>query len=430
MISTVVLAGGPGERLLPLTLDRNKAAVPFGGKYRLIDFTLSNCLHSDLRQIYVLTQYKSQSLSEHIKKGWNLYSHLSNDFISSVPAQQQIGKEWYKGTADAIRQNLYRIIETRPNHVLILSGDHVYKMDYRLMIKFHEENDADLTIAAIEVPKETAAGNLGVMEVDKDNRLIGFEEKPPEPKTILDSDKVLASMGVYLFRTDTLASNLNGVGDDFGKVIIPTMVGKHKIFVYDYTKMNKIEDYITEIREDGIRKKILVDRVKDSSYWRDVGNIKPYHDAHMDLVGVDPALDLYGEKWPLMTLPKYYPPGKSIFGGTAPDSLVSDGCIISGGTVVRSVLSPGVTVERGALVEESVLFDNVQIGKNVRIKRAIVDKDVEILPGTNIGYDLEEDLKRIGKQLTGRCSEMEMIAIANNIRESGIVVIPKGLRMG
>lgn len=409
MILTMILAGGAGERLYPLTKDRTKPAVPFGGTYRIIDFTLSNCVNSGLRQIYVLTQYKSDSLIRHLYEGWNIFRSELGEFIFPIPAQQRVGTEWYKGTADAVRQNLHLILERNPEHVLIPSGDHIYKMNYQLLIDYHRERNADLTVATIELSKEEAANKFGVIEVDEDYKMIGFEEKPSEPKTIPSSDKVLASMGVYIFNTDILVNSLTKQGDDFGKDIIPKMIGEHKVSVYNYMRENRIRDCIFEIR-DGVREKTISDRIRDSSYWRDIGTIQSYHDAHMDLVGVDPALDLYGYLWPLRTLRKQYPPAKLILGGTASDSIISDGCIISGGIVIRSVLSPGVIVERDAIVEESVLLDDVEVGSNAKIKRAIIDKSVKISPGTVIGYDLEEDAKRFTV-------------------DSGIVVIEKGLKI-
>jgi glucose-1-phosphate adenylyltransferase len=287
-------------------------------------------------------------------------------------------------------------------------------MDYRLMINYHRNKGADLTVAAIEFPKEQAAKDFGIIEIDKNYRMTGFEEKPTlrgiEPRTIPGSDNVLSSMGVYLFNTNTLIHSLNEIGDDFGRDIIPKMIGKHKISVYNYTTENEIRDYIYEIR-DGIREKVLVDRTKDSSYWRDIGTIKSYYDAHMDLIGVDPALNLYGEEWAFRTSRKQYPGAKFIFNETRTiDSVISDGCIISGGIVVKSVLSPGVVVEKDALVEESILLDGVEVGSNARIRKAIIDKGVKISPGASIGYDLEEDIKRFTV-------------------DSGIVVVPKGLRV-
>jgi glucose-1-phosphate adenylyltransferase len=412
-VLTIIMAGGAGDRLQPLTRERAKPAVPFGGKFRLIDFTLSNCVNSSLRQIFVLTQYRSESLNKHIQDGWGISSSGLGDFIYSVPAQQKIGADWYRGTADAVRQNLNLIKSKDVDHILILSGDHVYKMNYSQMLDYHLANKASLTISAIRVRKEEAAGRLGVLSVDRSYRLIGFEEKPAIPKTIPGSpDYTLASMGVYLFNTGTLLEVMKIPEDDFGKGIIPKMIEKYAdVFVYDYERKNRIQDFIIEVSE-GRRRKALVDRTRDSAYWRDVGTIESYYDASMDLVGVDPLFNLYGEKWLIRTYQRPLPPTKCIIGGRTPESIISDGCIISGGTVWGSILSPGIIVERDAIVERSIIFDDVIIEPHARLRRAIVDKETIIRAGATIGYDLEAD-KRKG------CT----------VSETGIVVVPKGVEI-
>jgi glucose-1-phosphate adenylyltransferase len=414
MVLAIVLAGGFGERLQPLTRERSKAAVPFGGKFRLVDFTLSNCINSEIRRIYVLTQYRSGSLNRHIEEGWGISSARLGDFIYCVPAQQKQGEEWYQGTADAVRQNLNLITDEDFEDILILSGDHVYKMDYRQLLAYHRTTRASLTISAIREKKERAAGVLGVLEIDNANRLIGFEEKPAQPKTMPeDPDWSLASMGVYVFKVENLLESLKGQGNDFGKHIIPNILGNNNsIFVYDYQKENIIADFHMEVK-DGIRERLPVEKTRDSSYWRDVGTIDSYYEASMDLLEVDPLFNLYGERWPLRTNSRSLPPTKYILGGRCLESMVSDGCIISGGSVWKSILSPRVIVERDAAVEESVIFDAVRIDPEARIRRAIVDKESHILAGALIGYDVEMDKRR-------GC------AISNK----GIVVVPKGAVLG
>ncbi|MCX6010156.1 MAG: glucose-1-phosphate adenylyltransferase [Chloroflexi bacterium] len=413
-VLAIIMAGGMGERLQPLTRERSKSSVPFAGKFRLIDFTLSNCINSGVRQVFVLTQYRSGSLNKHIQDGWGISSSGLGDFIYCVPAQQKLGADWYRGTADAVRQNLDLVWKKGIEHALILSGDHVYKMNYGQMVAFHKMKNAGLTTSAIRVRKEEAAGRLGVLEVDQNYRMLGFEEKPAQPKTIVDApDYVLASMGIYLFKAGTMREALQEEGDDFGKEIIPRMIAKgHDIFVYDYEKENKIEDFVVEVKE-GRRQKVLVDRTRDSSYWKDVGSIDSYYEANMDLVGVDPFFNLYGERWPFRTYQRPLPPTKVILGGSTPDSIVCEGCIVSGGTVMRSILSPGVVVERNAVVEDSIVLDDVNIEPGARIRRAIIDKEVRIQSGASLGYDMEADKGR-------GCT----------ISDTGIVVVPKGMDIG
>jgi glucose-1-phosphate adenylyltransferase len=408
-VLVMIMAGGAGERLQPLTRARSKGAVPFGGKYRLVDLTLSNCINSGLRRIFVLTQYLSESLNRHIQEGWAISSAGLGDYIYCIPAQQKLGTAWYLGTADAVRQNLDLISGKDVDHVLILSSDHIYKMNYLQLVAYHGRKKADLTIAAVRVRKEQAAGRLGALEIDRDHRLIGFEEKSAQPKTLVDAmDFVLASMGVYLFEVDALLQALQIQGHDFGKDIIPGMMGKRAdIVVYDYEKENKIED-LEIIVKDGIREKRLVEKTSDSSYWKDVGSIDAYYEANMALVAVHPPFSLYGERWPLRTYQRPMPPSKCILGGRTSDSIVCDGCIISGGAVRDSILSPGVIVERDALVEQSVMFDDVVIEPGVRLRRAIIDKRTTIRAGASIGYDREEDRRR-----------------GYTISDNGIVVVSK-----
>jgi len=404
------MAGGAGERLQPLTRERSKASVPFAGKYRLIDLTLSNCVNSDIRRIYVLTQYLSESLTRHIQDGWSISSSGLGDFIYCIPAQQKMGEVWYRGTADAVRQNLNLINKRDTDDVIILSGDHVYKMNYVQLLNYHRKCGASLTISAIRARKEEAAGRLGVLEVDNEYRLIGFAEKPAQPKTLPESpDYALASMGIYIFKVNTLLSVLQSGGQDFGKHIIPEMIGSHKdIFVYDFERLNRIRDYEVNVH-NGIREKVLIDRTRDSSYWRDVGTIDSFYEASMDLIQVDPLYSLYGERWPLRTYQRQLPPSKCILGGRIIDSIVSEGCIISGGTVEQSILSPDVIVERNAHVSQSVIFEDVYIEPGARIKRAIIDKQCRIRAGASLGFDPELDKER-------GCS----------MSANGIVIAPKG----
>jgi glucose-1-phosphate adenylyltransferase len=412
---SIILAGGTGQRLQPLTIVRSKPAVPFGGKFRLIDFTLSNCINSGIRKIYILTQYRSSSLQRHIQEGWGISSSGLGEFIYCLPAQQKIGTSWYQGTADAIRQNLDLITGKNVDEVLILSGDHIYKMNYLQMLAYHREKNADLTISAIRVKKETAAGTLGILEVDKNFKLIGLEEKPASPKTTQDDPEYsLASMGIYIFKADVLIDILKGDAGDFGTTIIPKMISNgYPVFSYNFGEMNSIEDFIFDPEPGERRKKVLVNRTRDSSYWRDVGSIDSYYDASMDLVSVDPMFNLYGEKWVIRTYQRPLPPSKCILGGRTLESITCDGCIISGALVRRSILSPGVVVERDALVEDSIIFDDVAIEPGARVRRSIIDKETRVQSGVSIGYDLDLDKKR-------GCT----------ISDGGIVVVPRGMDLG
>jgi glucose-1-phosphate adenylyltransferase len=398
-VATMLLAGGRGERLYPLTRDRAKPAVPFGAIYRIIDFTLSNCIHSEIRHIYILTQYKSTSLHRHIQLGWNILSTALGEFIEVVPAQQRINEHWYQGTANAIFQNIYILQNEKPDLVLILSGDHIYKMDYRKMMAYHLEKKADLTVAAIRMDWRLSK-EFGVMEVDRQGKIGGFQEKPEEPKTIPgDPEGILASMGIYIFNTEILVKRLiedarSDSSHDFGKDMIPSMIEKDRVFAFDF-------------REGDPGKE---------GYWRDVGTIDAYYEVNMDLVSVTPQLNLYDPQWPIFTYQLPYPPAKTVLEeagrtGIALNSIVSNGCIISGGNVKRSVLSPKVKVHSYAEVEDSILFEGVDIGRYAKIRRAIIDRDIQIPEKMEIGYDLDEDAKRF------------------TVTDSGIVVVPKWIKL-
>lgn len=400
-VLTFIMAGGKGERLFPLTKDRTKPAVPFGGIYRIIDFTLSNCINSGLRRIYILTQYKSASLQRHIRLGWNILPSELAQFIELLPAQQRIGESWYLGTADAIYQNFYAVEMDEADEVLILAGDHIYKMNYYTMIDFHRDADADLTVGVVEVEKERAT-QLGIVEVDGVGRVRGFEEKPKNPKIIPSKpDKVYASMGIYVFKHPILEAELKEdaknakSSHDFGKDIIPQMLKKGlKIAAYNFSDENK----------------------KEALYWRDIGTLEAYYEANMDLIQVEPVFNLYDKNWPIRTYQEQFPPAKTVFSGEeiagrvglALDSIVSGGCIVSGGKVQRSILSPNVRVNSFSQVYDSILMEGVNVGRYAKIKRAIIDKDVNIPQGMVIGYDLEEDRKRF------------------MVSDSGIVVVAKG----
>ncbi len=416
-VLTVIMAGGKGTRLMPLTDDRSKPAVPFGGIYRLIDIPLSNCINSQLYKILIFPQYKSQSMVDHLEEGWNIFSGDLGHYLRIAAPQQRSGDQWYQGTADCVRQNMYLIERESPRHVLILSGDHVYKMDYGAFREYHEETEADVTVGLLEVDRAQAS-EFGIAEVDNDMRIRAWEEKPADPKPIPDEpERSLASMGIYLFKTSLLLELLKKTdADDFGKHIIPELIKDHKVMAYPYRRLNKIKDYIHMVDRDGIRRLRLVDGTKDSQYWRDVGTLDAYWNANMDLTGVDPFFNLYGSLWPIRTFQRQYPPAKFVFNqpeakpprvGSALDSTVSPGCIISGGTVRSSVLSYKVTVRSWAQVDESVIMDDVEIGRECRIKKAIIDKHNVIPPGTQIGIDPNEDRKRF------------------HVTPRGIVVVPK-----
>jgi glucose-1-phosphate adenylyltransferase len=405
-ILTVILAGGRGSRLEPLTRDRAKPAVPFGGLYRIIDFVLSNCLNSGMRRLLVLTQYKAQSLDRHINVAWRGYfCRELGEFIDVLPPQQRIDNNWYQGTADAVYQNIYAIEREQPTDVVILAGDHIYKMNYGPMIEFHRKMGADITVGALRVSRQEAT-QFGVMQIDADHRITGFAEKPADPiATPDDPDVCLASMGIYVFNTRFLFEQLCGDATceasdhDFGKNIVPGAIADYKVFAFPFLDENRKRD----------------------AYWRDVGTIDAYFEATMDLIGVDPQLNLYDRHWPVRSNQPMLPPPKFVFGsegkstrrGEALDSVVCQGAIISGGSVARSVLGSNVRINSYAHVEDSILFDEVDVGRRCRLRRVIIDKGVCIPPETEIGYDPEADKAR-----------------GFTITESGLVVIARGEEIG
>jgi glucose-1-phosphate adenylyltransferase len=379
----VLLAGGQGERLWPLTRDRAKPAVPFGAVYRIIDITLSNCLNSDLRRVFVLTQYKALSLNRHVRRGWSSLLGYG-EFIEVLPPQMRVSQHWYQGTADAVYQNIYSIGSEQSSYVFILSGDHIYKMDYQKMLDQHVQAGADVTVATIEEDPATAAKQFGIIETDENWRIIGFEEKPANPKrSRIHPGKTNASMGIYVFNTQLLVPILIADAEtpnsshDFGRDIIPRIIEKHRVFAYNFVDENK----------------------KETSYWRDVGTLDAYHEANMDLISVSPVFNLYDESWPLHSWQQQYPPAKFVFAdpqrsGVALDSIVAGGSIISGGRVLRSVVGYDVRVNSYCEIEESVIFNHVNIGRRCRIRRAIIDRHVTLPEGTKIGYDREADKAR------------------------------------
>ena len=401
---TMILAGGEGRRLYPLTRDRAKPAVPFGGRYRIIDFVINNFVNSGFHKIKVLTQYKSDSLNFHITRGWPL-SPIIGQYIDLVPAQMRTDGNWYKGTADAVFQNLTHIHDENPDYVCVFGGDHIYKMDVRKMLDYHKEKEAALTIAAIPIPIEEAS-EFGIIEVDDEWRCTGFVEKPKEkPKAIPGRpDMCLASMGNYIFTREKLEreliidADLEGSNHDFGKNIIPKMLNDgERIYIYDFTT-NEF---------DGMTP-------TEKGYWKDVGSIDSYWQANMDLLDYSPELNLYSEDWPLRTYNYNYPPAKFIWEegdriGMATNSMVSEGCIISGGSISRCVLSPKVRINSFANVTGSILMENVNIGRHAEIKKAIIDKNVEVPPYTRIGFNREEDEKR-----------------GFVVSAGGVTVVPKG----
>ncbi|QDU59159.1 glucose-1-phosphate adenylyltransferase [Aeoliella mucimassa] len=401
-VLAVVLAGGKGSRLEPLTRDRAKPAVPFAGNYRIVDFTLSNCLNSDIRKILVLTQYKAMSLDRHITLGWRSYlCRELGEFIDVIPPQQRIDEQWYQGTADAVYQNIYALEQERPKHVVILAGDHIYKMDYSKLVASHEENNADVTIAALQVSLKEAT-QFGVMQVEDDNRIVGFQEKPADPKPVPgDPDHALASMGIYVFNAHFLFdelckdATLPESSHDFGKNIIPAIIGSRRVFAFPFLDENR----------------------KAQAYWRDVGTIDSYYDANIELTSVDPQLNLYDMDWPVRTHQPSQPPAKFVFDspdrrGESHDSIVSSGVIISGGCVTRSVIGPQSRINSFAEVDQSILFGRVSVGRRAKIRRAIVDKDVIIPEGIEIGYDADLDRSR-GFTVTE--SGVTVVAKAENI---------------
>ena len=395
----ILLAGGAGERLSPLTRRLAKPAVPFGGTYRIIDFTLSNCLNSDIRRIFVLVQYKALELTRHIRDGWDVFSGELGEFIEVIPPMKRMHDDWYLGTADAVYQNIESILAERPARVLILSGDHIYKMNYQELMARHIEQGSDVTLATIQIPPGEA-GRFGIVEMDEDGRITGFEEKPqhgnPKPSAF-NAAMVSASMGVYLFETDALLEALiddahgEGTSHDFGHDVLPRLVERRRVYAYDFHDLN----------------------AKAAKYWRDVGTLDAYYEANMDLVQVIPEFNLYDRQWPVRTRPQQGPPAKFVFAqegrrmGVAMDSIISPGCIISGARLTRCVLSPGVRVNSYCEVQDSILMPNVNIGRYSRIRRAIIDAGADIAEGSVIGYDLAADR-----------------AQGFTVTESGIVVVP------
>ena len=390
----IVLAGGAGERLYPLTKDRAKPAVYFGGPYRIIDFALSNCINSGLRRIFIATQYKSLSLNRHIRMGWSIVSEELGEFVEILPPQKRVSEHWYQGTADAVYQNLYSIMRENPRHLVVLSGDHVYKMDYARMLRVHQERGAAVTLATIEVPTQEAS-RFGVIVVDEDERVTGFLEKPAHPAPIPGTtDMVLASMGVYIFDTDALVRALEADAErptthDFGKDIIPALIHDAPVYSYRFYDENK----------------------KAAKYWRDIGTLDAYFEANMDLCQVNPEFNLYDPEWPLRTYQPQAPPAKFVFAeaggrcGHALDSVISPGCIVSGSPISGSVLCPNVRVHSFCEINQCILMPGVRIGRHARIRRAIIDRDVLIPRGALIGYNPEEDRRR------------------HTVTESGVVVV-------
>ncbi|MDZ4344573.1 MAG: glucose-1-phosphate adenylyltransferase [Candidatus Binatia bacterium] len=400
----IVLAGGRGERLYPLTEHRAKPAVPFGGRYRIIDFVLSNFVNSGILSIYVLTQFKAQSLLEHIDRGWRASDFLGEHFITSVPAQMRMGEDWYQGTADSVYQNLYLIERHNPKLVAVFGADHIYRMNIRQMIDDHQKKGAHVTVAALPVKIEAAAEKFGVMEVDDDWRIIGFEEKPRQPKPIpSEPDFAMVSMGNYLFNTESLVQTLvtdarqESSAHDFGRNILPALIDEQRAYAYDF-------------RKNGVPS---IQKGEEPSYWRDLGTIEAYYEANMDLCSVNPSFNLYNRSWPLRTVGYGDPPAKFVFDwhdrqGMALNSIVAEGTIISGSVVKNCVIGPNVRIHSYSQIEDSVIMDWVEVGRDCKIRHAIIDKSNILPAGTVIGYDPVNDRERYV------------------ISDSGIVVVPRG----
>lgn len=400
-VLTFIMAGGRGERLYPLTKDRTKPAVPFGGNYRIIDFTLSNCINSGLRKVCVLTQYKSSSLAQHIIMGWNILNSELGEYIDVVPAQQRVSDSWYLGTADSIYQNLYLVQQEHPDYVLILAGDHVYKMNYAEMIEYHIRTGADLTVPVVETRKDQAR-QLGIFDVNEQMEVTGFQEKPQEPKTIFGrAGFAYGSMGIYVFSRQILIEALEEdakdpeTKHDFGKNIIPRMVAKSKkIYAYDFKDP----------------------QTHKPRYWRDVGDLDAYYNANMDLVSVTPEFNFYDQEWPIRTHQGQFPPVKTVWDGEinkarigrAIQSIMANGSIVSGGLVKQSILFPSVRINSFSEVYDSIIMEGTDVGRYAKIRRAIIDKHCQISRGASIGFDPELDKKRF------------------TVTEAGIVVVPKG----
>ena len=396
-VLVIVLAGGAGERLAPLTKDRAKPAVYFGGPYRIIDFVLSNCINSGLRHVFIATQYKSLSLNRHIRQGLTVVSEELGEFIEILPPQKRVGEQWYQGTADAVYQNLYSIIRETPKYVVVLAGDHVYKMDYQKMLRFHQDMAAEVTLAAIEVPIEDGK-RFGIVAVDEQDKVTGFLEKPLNPPSMPGQPGMaLASMGIYVFAIDVLVRALEEDAaepdsqHDFGKNIIPALIGHGRTYAYPFYDENK----------------------KAAKYWRDIGTLDAYYEAQMDLCHVNPEFNMYDPEWPLRTYMPQAPPAKFVFAenwrrGEAKDSLVSQGCIVSGSSISGSILCPNVRVHSFCSIEQSILMPGVRVGRHGRIRRAIIDRDVDIPRGAMIGFNAEEDRRR------------------HTVSEGGVVVVALG----
>ena len=398
-VLAILLAGGAGERLSPLTTNTAKPAVPFGGAYRIIDFTLSNCVNSDIRRIFILTQYKALELTRHIREGWNIFTGELNEFIEVIPPMKRIHEDWYLGTADAVYQNIESIAVERPSHTLILAGDHIYKMDYHEMVDWHNRKNADITIATIQIPPEEAT-RFGIVAIDANYHVIGFEEKPQHgspTRSKFNPDMVSASMGIYVFNTDKLVAALMEDAEDansshdFGRDILPKWIPRANVVAYDFRDLNK----------------------KTVRYWRDVGTLDAYYEANMDLVAVTPEFNLYDKSWPIRTRLEQQPPAKFVFAlegrrmGVAMDSIVSAGCIVSGGRVTRSILSPGVRVNSYCEVDSCILLANSEVGRYSRLTRTIVPANVIVPDNTVIGFDLESDRAK-----------------GYTVTDSGVVVLP------
>ena len=399
---TIILAGGTGARLHPLTADRAKPAVPFGAIYRIIDFTLSNCLHSGLRQVLVLTQYKSHSLQKHLRDGWSVFNPEIGEYITTVPAQMRMGEGWYAGTADAISQNRYLLERSRAKYVLVLAGDHIYRMDYARLLGEHVQRKSDVTIACVPVPLSEAQ-SFGVVEVDEDLLVREFIEKSENPPSMPgDPTHSLASMGIYVFGLSFLLEILaqdhhtSGPRHDFGRHILPDIVGTHTVSAYRFG-----------VVEEG--------RVTPDGYWRDVGTLDAYYEANMDLLKPIPPINLYQKDWPIRTYHGQYPPARNVPSalgelGSVTNTLLAGGDVVIGAEIVHSILSPDVWVDSGAVLEDSILFEGVRVGAEARLRRCIIDKDVQIPPKETIGWDLERDRRRF------------------NLSEGGVIVVPKGYR--
>lgn len=396
---TIILAGGHGSRLKPLTEDRAKPAVPFGGKYRIIDFTLANCLHSGLRRILVLTQYKSQSLQKHLRDGWSLFNPELKEYITAIPPQMRTGSNWYEGTADAVYQNLYMLKRSGAEQVLILSGDHIYRMDYAPMLKFHQQHQSAVTVACMKVPIHEAS-QFGVMQTDAGNRITAFEEKPEVAQAAPgDAEHALVSMGIYVFSLDHLIDTLEhdhadlNSSHDFGKDVIPKLIATSGVYAYPFGG------------ESG--------RVSQDRYWRDVGTLDSYYEANMGLLDPVPSLDLYQDDWTIRSYQSQTPPARTVPGnfgseGISINSIVAGGVVIIGGSVQHSILFSRVTIGEEATVHNSILFEGVKVGQRARLENCIIDKHVEIPAGEEIGFDAEKDAARF------------------TLSPKGIVVVPKG----